>query len=1105
MSDFPKQISAPALNPTYGANVKQTFENIDSNFNVLANRELYKGDAGTNLVTVNAPWSAVFSNNPTITVGGYTITNFGSDIRAALGAIQGATASDVNSVVNSLAASNWTITVSFIETEGTATVISCVPYVFVDPRFRSEGIISSNLQNCTDLSCVITRNGSSTVNGGWVCTQNFPTLYYDYNSETSEGNLYWIINGQKTKILAQGPKGKDGSTGVVYVGLTDDLKLYPTSDTSHSHNGGVNGGTLAGAAGTSENIDITYLLCTSQLTDDQKSGLSDTSKYPFIPIADWVAIYGSPMTAPIMVLPEDPISITIDTEVVSPYYISTAYVGTGETTTVSSTVSKYNICYCHMTDVMIKNAIRNNVLRLPNGFPTTPVEDGVIPGYSIKESIGDGGYCIFVPNSGVLTIAYVTDVDEPSESNWDNNNSKLKIVANIAAGYETGLGHIYSNGRGSLAHGFAMDASTIETNSNGSHAEGYVANEAGANGGSHIKSDASALGGYARGVAVNGGLIKAGGGGAYAGGYADGDGIGTASGDDNDSLIKSTGQGAHAEGYTATLGHIKASADGSFANGYAGAEGKIKATAPGAHAEGAVDGADAVISADGRGAHAEGYADVRGIIVASQPGAHAEGYAKDYRISAQASGAHAEGYAISGNIIASGVGSHIEGGASEGNSTASGAYSHVEGDTNSASGRHAHAEGMHTSATGSSSHAEGYGTNADGAYSHAEGLNTQAYTDHSHAEGESTKAKGWPSLRGGMYSSGNYVNDGTGYRSFKLIHIYFTPSVLSNKTSSQLETLKSLFDGVTINFPGNGNYTCHSSEMSFLINAPSGSTNETRFLQDAYRSGVQGLIIKLYKSASASTYNYGMASGTLTLSDSWWISNWSSLKSFYPTATQQEAGHSHAEGYNTEATGMCSHAEGYNTKASGNYSHAEGNNTTASGPASHVEGNNTTASGSESHAEGIGTTASGLGSHAEGNNTTASGTYSHAGGYYTKASKDYSVALGAYNAEGYLWVASDGTYIIADYYGTGTIIVDGVAYRPYTPNGSASSEQQWQRVVFSYGIGPQTAYRYNAFMITRNTYGGGDSMALVWYKNVGNGGIAPSSGSTHNVTIYKRL
>ena len=98
---------------------------------------------------------------------------------------------------------------------------------------------------------------------------------------------------------------------------------------------------------------------------------------------------------------------------------------------------------------------------------------------------------------------------------------------------------------------------------------------------------------------------------------------------------------------------------------------------------------------------------------------------------------------------------------------------------------------------------------------------------------------------------------------------------------------------------------------------------------------------------------------------------------------------------NTEV-GLRSHAEGYNTTASGQASHAEGSNTTASNIYSHAEGVDTTASGNYSHAEGGGTIASGTASHAEGNGTIAAGTNQHVQGKFNieDASNKYAHIVG---------------------------------------------------------------------------------------------------------------
>ena len=62
---------------------------------------------------------------------------------------------------------------------------------------------------------------------------------------------------------------------------------------------------------------------------------------------------------------------------------------------------------------------------------------------------------------------------------------------------------------------------------------------------------------------------------------------------------------------------------------------------------------------------------------------------------------------------------------------------------------------------------------------------------------------------------------------------------------------------------------------------------------------------------------------------------------------------SHAEGFNTTASGENSHAEGFTTTASGENSHAEGYCTNASAKDSHAEGYFTTAKSSYQHVQGI--------------------------------------------------------------------------------------------------------------------------------------------------------
>ena len=123
--------------------------------------------------------------------------------------------------------------------------------------------------------------------------------------------------------------------------------------------------------------------------------------------------------------------------------------------------------------------------------------------------------------------------------------------------------------------------------------------------------------------------------------------------------------------------------------------------------------------------------------------------------------------------------------------------------------------------------------------------------------------------------------------------------------------------------------------------------------------------------------------------------------------------YSHAEGYNTVASGDYSHAEGYNTNTTGYYSHAEGCSSIAKGSYSHAEGQNTNAAGSYSHAEGASSRAAGSCSHAEGYSTNAAGSYSHAEGYSTSADDHSAHAEGAYSIAGSAYSHAEGYYCSA--------------------------------------------------------------------------------------------
>ena len=250
-----------------------------------------------------------------------------------------------------------------------------------------------------------------------------------------------------------------------------------------------------------------------------------------------------------------------------------------------------------------------------------------------------------------------------------------------------------------------------------------------------------------------------------------------------------------------------------------------------------------------------------------------------------------------------------------------------EGNNTIASGSYAHAAGNSTTASGFGSHAAGNSTTASGNYSHTEGTSTTASGGASHAEGNSAVASTEYS-----HAEGDYTLACNG--------------ILYNITAFD-NTAKT----ITLN-----NVT--GLAVSDLLTV---KIVNLKAIEDIPITAINGLVVTL--------------NTTATITSGWYYVIEKAV-SQYPT---------HAEGYNTTASGSYSHAEDKGCVASGDNSHAEGSNTTASGGASHAEGQNTTASGGSSHAEGSGTTASGAVAHAEGYDTTASVFASHVMGQYNKA------------------------------------------------------------------------------------------------------------------------
>lgn len=260
-----------------------------------------------------------------------------------------------------------------------------------------------------------------------------------------------------------------------------------------------------------------------------------------------------------------------------------------------------------------------------------------------------------------------------------------------------------------------------------------------------------------------------------------------------------------------------------------------------------------------------------------------------------------EEYSLGKGAVALGESTKASGSCSfaEGEGTqADGSFSHAEGYYTKASGTYSHTEGYNTQANKDYSHAEGYYTKANGYYSHAEGRDSETYGDWSHAEGYSAKAynrashaEGYRTISAGSYSHAEGEGDNTSYT--VVLTSTEDPTIISYQALSYpLHFLGGVF--IYSSDAHSGHPTpCKIIEVN---------TQEQTFK-------VESAPYHTFSNERVNIYQYGAFGRD-----------------------------SHAEGYNTLASGDYSHAEGSLTKALGYDSHAEGVYTIANADSQHVQG-----------------------------------------------------------------------------------------------------------------------------------------------------------------------
>lgn len=227
MSKIIKEISAPVLNnPNFGDNLKEQFDNINTNFKILANAEFMKGAEGKNVKLTEVPAFVKNAEN------NYVFTNFGAKLFSTILNIEvteNTVLDDIKNLINTdypqwdklFTDAKYSVFDSFKTSDSTydgtiklycyedeeVYIYSPMNY-FRDARIDELNDADANLDVFSDASCSYIYDGEN-----FKTYTLYPTLYYN----SILGLICWKVNGEETSIAAQGLQGKNGNTCRVHI------------------------------------------------------------------------------------------------------------------------------------------------------------------------------------------------------------------------------------------------------------------------------------------------------------------------------------------------------------------------------------------------------------------------------------------------------------------------------------------------------------------------------------------------------------------------------------------------------------------------------------------------------------------------------------------------------------------------------------------------------------------------------------------------------------------------------------------------------------------------------------------------------------------------
>lgn len=242
-----KKIIAPKLNQAgYGANLGQVFDNIDTNFKIIGNKDFVKGDRGFSLKSVQ---KRLLADSDTFNEDGIkalkAILKLADTSNGSLaGILDNLDDYKVDTIkriferkddkgdylypevapvsgISMIDYINYGIVFNVImsydpenEPNSEKVVGSLNNFAFKDARYvHAKSYSDSEYESRFDFSCLLNLYVDGDESYDFQTLQNTPTLYYDKNIKC----FCWKVSGIETGIIAQGPQGDNGEHAKLYV------------------------------------------------------------------------------------------------------------------------------------------------------------------------------------------------------------------------------------------------------------------------------------------------------------------------------------------------------------------------------------------------------------------------------------------------------------------------------------------------------------------------------------------------------------------------------------------------------------------------------------------------------------------------------------------------------------------------------------------------------------------------------------------------------------------------------------------------------------------------------------------------------------------------